>query len=844
MRDWKRVNAVAESGPDQWREWRRRRLALFAKIRSEWPIVAYAPNPKQDVFHRSKAGTRVLSGGNQCTVISSPVMTYNGEVPAGDVEIGDRLIGGTVIAKYLSPEKVNVFRLKLSSGLELDANAEHPVMTRRGWVRFDALTMEDEVQVSLESAPTPETIPGFSYDDGRALGAMVGNGCMRHQAGAFGITSADSELLAFMEGYFGKPHVVQKPGAKEYRWCSVKTKRALIEAGLLAVKSPEKTIPQICTSSRESARGFLRGYTETDGCVYADPKRTKDRAIIWISTSEVLIKQVQRLLLTFGIYSTLKREEFVGFGVPCVKWRLRARGPHADRFVRDIGATQAKLRGYQPLTNGDVQPNPFNKIASLKHIGKDYVVGFTVDPTNTYVAAGIVSHNSGKTHAGIAEDIAVAAGFRPWLSPDDPDYLVLRIDGRPMPVPNTQRLICTDFPNGLMSAIWPKFLDLVPRNGVQINRNAQGFPTHWVFPWGSEIFVMSMEQDDMKFQSGTFHSVHYDEPVRRQVRLGCLRGLMRTAGLEFFTMTPLAQDYLLDEVFAKEDGRTIDVINIHTEDNLVENGGVLSRPAYERYLSTMTEEEKEIRLHGNTAHLIGKCLPRFQERHPWVPADLDDDWYPPKNWFRVMVIDTHERKPDCVCWFAGAPDGNRWILYDAVMDLRTQGSVRRTAATIHTFEREHGAPANRRLGDPRALAKNLREVQKTVGEELADFGVLCDPGPGLRVGAGIKRLNQWFEINPVTGLPFLQVHRRCTKAIREFRYLSWERKKMLYTKRPATIGPDDHVSCGRYFVLWHPSVEQETLASRVPKPHRSLLEVDADDDYATTDVGDGTYTGY
>jgi hypothetical protein len=68
-----------------------------------------------------------------------------------------------------------------------------------------------------------------------------------------------------------------------------------------------------------------------------------------------------------------------------------------------------------------------------------------------------LGNQSGKTTVGIAEDIAHAMGFRPWLKENDPDY---RIKVR---VPNQGLIGCEVAGQVLAQNIEPLLMKLIPR---------------------------------------------------------------------------------------------------------------------------------------------------------------------------------------------------------------------------------------------------------------------------------------------------------------------------------------------------------------------------------------------
>ena len=452
-------------------------------------------------------------------------------------------------------------------------------------------------------------------------------------------------------------------------------------------------------------------------------------------------------------------------------------------------------------------------------------------------------NQAGKTHGGLAEDLAAMFGFRLWLDPDDPDFYVRRGDGEKMPVPSRGRLACPDYPNALTNAIYPKFLDLSPAGLISVVKNSQGFPTKWVAPWGSTVAIMSYEQEWIKYESFTGDWMHFDEPPPRSMWISSLRGMMANAGPIWLTITPHSEEWLVEELYEKEDsGRTIEIIRMSTEDNLIENGGVLSREGYERFMSALSPMEKRIRLHGEGALAGGRCVPDFQDKAPWVIEPFEI----PRDWLRLMVIDPHEEKPDAALWMAIDPDrweedncGGSAVIYDEVMDTSTQGSLNKTAATIRVREKASGGRIKRRLIDPRAAERLSRQTQRTYREEFALLGIRTETAPGLKVSKGLKMVNAWFT---KTGddIPKVQVFNTCTQTIDQCRHLIFMRDRKNFTMKIKTRGPDDMVACLRYFATWGPNVGnlgEQDFEDDMDYEENSLTDVSEE---ATT----GAWTGY
>lgn len=271
------------------------------------------------------------------------------------------------------------------------------------------------------------------------------------------------------------------------------------------------------------------------------------------------------------------------------------------------------------------------------------------------VASG--GNRSGKSTAGINEDVAHALGYRPWLLPTDPDYKVS------VRVPN-KGLICGEsFQEQVKKVILPKLLG-DPEKGVpgaiptnllaDVKRNPQGVITYIRLTNGSEIFLQSYDQDVDLFESADYDWVHFDEPPPRSIWVAVQRGLTDRMAPCWLTMTPLKEPWLYDEVYKREDCL---VLYFDIEDNL--DFG-LSRKGIDQFAASLTEDEKEARLRGRFFHLTGLVYKTYGPIHRLkrsviLPRGI------PRHFSTWMHIDCHPRKPHHAVWITIGPDRRKII---------------------------------------------------------------------------------------------------------------------------------------------------------------------------------------
>ena len=261
-------------------------------------------------------------------------------------------------------------------------------------------------------------------------------------------------------------------------------------------------------------------------------------------------------------------------------------------------------------------------------------------------------NRSGKTTAGVLEDVAHVLGYRPWLSRSDPMY---KVNVR---IPSHGRIVVPEFKEAAGKVMVPKLYEWVPPSIIAPGypkKNQIGIETSWKFNNGSEFEIMTNEQDTKAFEGWAGDWAHYDEPLDRDKYIATQRGLVDHNGRSWFTLTPLSAAWIYDELVLKADNRIIFYVEVDTEDNV---GYGLTREGVDVFSSLLSDEEKDARLHGKYSHLSGLVYKEFDSnRHKVKPFVI------PEHWPRIRLIDPHPRTPHAVMWMAVSPE-ERLYIYD------------------------------------------------------------------------------------------------------------------------------------------------------------------------------------
>ncbi|MFG1680501.1 replicative DNA helicase [Nonomuraea sp. NPDC049269] len=240
------------------------------------------------------------------------------DIPVWSLDENMRLVQCTMTHVFPSGTK-EVFKLRLTSGREIKATANHPFMTYDGWRPLGEVGPGARLAVPRH-VPPPRDLQEWPEEEVILLGHMIGDGSfVRRQPIRYASKDeACLEAVTKAATHFGVSAV-----RDEYPAARVTTlrlpapyrlthgKRNPIAAwldglGLFGLRSHEKFIPQgVFSLPKKQIALFLRHLWATDGCVWWDEKRGQSR-VYYASTSRRLIDDVARLLLRFNVMTRIK----------------------------------------------------------------------------------------------------------------------------------------------------------------------------------------------------------------------------------------------------------------------------------------------------------------------------------------------------------------------------------------------------------------------------------------------------------------------------------------------------------------------------------------------------------
>lgn len=263
-------------------------------------------------------------------------------------------------------------------------------------------------------------------------------------------------------------------------------------------------------------------------------------------------------------------------------------------------------------------------------------------------------NRSGKTTAGVVEDIYLATGTHPSL--------------KKWKVPCKGLIVIQDFETHGKNILEPKMNEWCPKGEIiNVDRNQTGAIKKYYFKCGSVIDVASHDQDIKVFEGTDYDFVHFDEPPPRKIFVAVWRGLTDRGGLLHLTATPLMSPWLykIYKNFLAGDP-LIWFKMVKTKENaknIGEGNEALGIKRIEEFASQLDADEVAARMDGEMAQMRGLVFKSWDSKHHLIkPFPI------PADWKIYESIDPHPQKPWAISWTAETKSGHKILLRSEYME--------------------------------------------------------------------------------------------------------------------------------------------------------------------------------
>ena len=270
------------------------------------------------------ANTRILRADTGAEVTFGELMRTGERPLVWSMDERKRMVARPMTNVFYSGHK-EVFKVRLASGREVEATANHPFMTLDGWTPLGELTVGARV-AAPRRVPEPVQTERMHDSEVVMLAHMIGDGsCVKRQPIRYAsVDEANLTAVEISAAYFEvTPIRDDYPAARvttlrlpaPYRLARGKRNPIaawLDKLGLFGKRSHEKFVPaEVFALPNDQVALFLRHLWATDGSVRWDEKR--GARIYYASTSRQLVDDVMQLLLRLGVQSRIARTGKAGY---------------------------------------------------------------------------------------------------------------------------------------------------------------------------------------------------------------------------------------------------------------------------------------------------------------------------------------------------------------------------------------------------------------------------------------------------------------------------------------------------------------------------------------------------
>lgn len=429
----------------------------WTNVRATGAHIRGTNGESQGVVPFLKVANDTAVAVNQCFPPGTKVWTNAGPKVIEAIVPGDLVLGidaeyrpVTEVMEYPQHEPMVELRLKHASG-PVHVTAGHPLLAIQGvpmettverahawfdkgkirmaWAEAGQLRRGDYVAQVIPSETV--NVPGFTADDARFYGLMLGDGHQtsnRYEWGLCFNAETNRDSLAFAENYLrerGIPfHASARGCYRQLKWSTARTNPAaqlpFSHDDLYDEARRKRIAPRLAHLPRPQTLELLRGLIETDGNV------SRGTEITFSNTSEPLVEGFRYQMLRLGVPTAARRRtrRYERDGLRSDGSAVRFAGVSTEWIVPVPAVAElAALIGCRPLTKFNWLRIGHFVFTRVRHaassVGVPLVYDLKVEGVKSYTTTAALAHNGGKRKG------AMCAYLETWHL-DIEDFLELR----------------------------------------------------------------------------------------------------------------------------------------------------------------------------------------------------------------------------------------------------------------------------------------------------------------------------------------------------------------------------------------------------------------------------------
>ncbi len=339
-----------------------------------------------------------LYGSNPCLHADTLIFTDNGierisETMSNSIWNGEEY---SLFTKWSNGIK-DVVTITTNSGFEYIVTPDHKFMLEDGsWceakdligknIKFD-LSGNQNWEGDIKHSCNFEVL-GFEFGDGNYHKA---SSRMKY---IYFTPEKDQEVADIISKEFNDVPEFDSTGKRYF----IKIPYGTVYAGAFSGILPERMIPDwIMQLPKNEMKLFIRGLFSANGC-----NLKKYNKIQLVSSNKEMLKQVQMMLLAFGIKGKLwwhnkscMNTFSNGNYVSKQSWHLVLSCSSYTKYLDEIGFIQSYKNGYNHNINFKLE-NELEKVIDVSPCGQSEVWDFN-EPINNYASIGAIVHNCSET---------------------------------------------------------------------------------------------------------------------------------------------------------------------------------------------------------------------------------------------------------------------------------------------------------------------------------------------------------------------------------------------------------------------------------------------------------------